>query len=161
MKFQERAGDSLVFRLGAREKPVVERLLAFYPLRPNTGPTLSRSGGPELAEADALLAESLREQRDELAAWVSRRLASGEAFRKAGAGWHLELSPTEIDHLLQVLNDLRVGAWTRLGCPEDLGEDPASLRPEQAPLQMIMNLAGHLEIVLLHALIDEPRPPDS
>ncbi|MBL9135608.1 MAG: hypothetical protein JNK85_07060 [Verrucomicrobiales bacterium] len=159
MKLVERIEDRLVFELGAREYTLLERLLSFYPLRPEGAPTLSRSGGERMADAATLLGDALREQRVELAAWISSRLTEGEALLRAGSAWRLTLTLTEVDALLRVFNELRVGAWTRLGSPEDLREEVAATAPGQAPFYVIMTLAGQFEIFLLHALEAEWPPP--
>lgn len=158
MRLVERAGDRWVFGLGMREKALLERLLQFYPMRPEGGATLSREGGPGWEDAEGLLRETLREQRDELGAWSRVRLSEGAALHRSGQGWHLALEGGEVERLLQVLNELRVGAWTRLGCPEDL--DAASLAADagRAPMYMIMMLAGQFEMDVLHALNGEESP---
>lgn len=161
MKLVERTEDRLVFELGSREHMLLERLLSFYPLRPEGAPTLSRGGGDRMADATILLGDALREQRIELAAWISSRLTDGEALQRSGSLWRLTLTHGEVDALLRVFNELRVGAWIRLGSPEDLREDVAATAPGQAPFYVIMTLAGQFEIFMLHALEADLSPPSS
>jgi hypothetical protein len=153
MKLLERNAQGLSFSLGSREKTLLERLLTFYPLRDENEPTLSREGGEKFREATLLLREGLREQRSELAEWIRRRLVEGQAFRPGEGGWRLSLEGSEPEHLLQVFNELRVGAWTKLGCPEELNDEAFATTPGRAPLYVIMTLAGEFEMVLVHALL--------
>ncbi len=160
MKLVERTGDRLVFRLGAREKSLLERLLSYYPMRPDADPTLSKGEWDGMKDAAALLRESLLEQRVELAEWIKRRLTDDAAFTHADGGWKLRLEGSEPERLLQVLNELRVGAWTRLGCPDELDEMRLVTSPSQAPLYAIMTLAGQYEMVLVHAMHGDFGEPD-
>lgn len=155
MKLLERHPDKLVFGLAAREKSLLERLLTFYPLRDTVDPTISRDSSDTLQEASALLREALQEQRNDLSAWIRRRVVEGEALKKEVDEWHLHLDGMEPEHLLQVLNELRVGAWTKLGSPEDLHDEEWEITPGKAPLHVIMTLAGQFEMVLIHALMGE------
>ncbi|MCC7374052.1 MAG: hypothetical protein IT581_05320 [Verrucomicrobiales bacterium] len=152
MKVFEKNEDGLVFEMSSRERALLDRLLSFYPLRPEGAPTLSRGSTERLADAATLLADALREQRVELAAWISSRLTEGEALKRAGSQWRLTLTHAEIDALLRVFNELRVGAWLRLGSPEDLREETAATAPGQAPFYVIMTLAGQFEVFLLQVL---------
>jgi hypothetical protein len=161
MKVVERTEDGLVFEMSSRERLLLDRLLSFYPLRPEGAPTLSRGSGERLADAVTLLGDALREQRVELAAWVSSQLTEGEALKRVGSDWRLTLTHPETDALLRVFNELRVGAWLRLGSPEDLREETATTAPGQAPFYVIMTLAGQFEIFLLHALHADGGSPTS
>lgn len=160
MRLVARSGDRMVFHLGVRECAFLERLLSFYPLRTDWEPRLSREVRPEWAEADQLLAESHRDQGRELAAWLKRRLTEGAALERSGSGWRLSLDEGEAERLLQILNELRVGAWMKLGCPEDLNDEQWVTSPAQAPLFVIMTVAGQVQMLLLHALSGELKPSE-
>ena len=151
MKLLERNDARLVFSLGSREKTFLERLLAFFPLEPQAHPLLSRDADPSLADAETLLHESLRDRKKELAAWIQRRFSEG-ALTRAGSSWRLALEPADQESLLQVLNELRVSAWIRLGRPDELNEASWANNAASASLHAIMTLAGQFEMVLLAAL---------
>lgn len=152
MKLIERSAERLVFGLGARERTFLERLLSYYPIAPESSQPLTRESRPELAEAEALLHESLREQKQELTGWLRLHLCEGEALRRTSTGWRLTLEGSEFERLLQVLNELRVGAWSRLGSPEVIDSEELANGSETAQLHAIMTLAGQFQMVLLHAL---------
>ncbi len=156
MKLLERSDGRLVFQIGVREKALLGRLLSLYPLQPDPPAALARQPwDPEkLADAEALLREALREQRSQLADWIHLRFTDGEAFQRLPSGWRLVLETADIDQLLRVLNELRVGAWTKLGCPEEIDSTQLYNSAALAPFHAIMSLAGQYEMILLHALED-------
>jgi hypothetical protein len=157
MKLLERTDTHVVFSLGAREKALLERLLAFYPMGREEPPQVSRETPPEaLADAAALLQDALREQRKDLEGWIRKRMADGEAFARSGTSWRLRLDYPDCERLLQVLNELRVCAWMKLGSPDDLSEKALATIPGHGPLYVIMTLAGQFQMVLIHALDGEP-----
>lgn len=161
MKLVQRQGGRLVFSIANRERIFLERLLTFYPMQPDPRPPLTRD--PEsrfhLADAEVLLHESLKEQSRDAVEWVKLRFTEGETLVKAKSGWRLTLEESDVERLLQILNEMRVGAWHRLGSPEDLREDSLAASPTQAPFFAIMTLAGQFEIILLQALYGESEGP--
>jgi hypothetical protein len=68
------------------------------------------------------------------------------------AGGRLSLSPAEVEWVLQVLNDIRVGSWIILGSPE---ERLPELNETNAPHVWAMEMAGHFQAQLLEALQGE------
>ena len=152
MKLIERTAERLVFGLGSREKTFLERLLSYYPILPDASPRLTREPLAEMAEADLLLQNSLREHKLELAGWLRLHLAEGEALRRSATGWRLTLHAADSDRLLQIFNELRVGAWNKLGRPEALDDESLANLPGAVPFFAIMTLAGQFQMNLLHAL---------
>ena len=67
--------------------------------------------------------------------------------------------------MLQVLNELRIGSWIKLGRPENLDAvDPDDTSVAMAPLHWLMVLTGQFEMVLVHAMhgdSDAALPPPS
>jgi hypothetical protein len=61
----------------------------------------------------------------------------------------MTLSAADVEWLLQVFNDVRVGSWVHLGLPE---ERIAKLTLENAPHLWAMEMAGYFESQLLKAL---------
>lgn len=162
MKLLEREGERLVFRMSAREKLLLERLLSFYPLQSEVPAQLSKKRDARLGEANQMLAEAQQEQRSELSGWLSRRLCEGAAFEQAGAGWRLVLDGADTERLLQVLNELRVGSWLKLGRPENLDAvESENASVAMAPLHGLMMLTGQFEMVLVHAMMGETDPPST
>lgn len=146
-----RHGKEFVFRLSRREHGLLVETLRLYPLVPPAHHRLSReAAAPSLAESQRLLDEALAEQRAANRALVQAFLGDPQRFRPVDTAVELRLSPAEIEWLLQVLNDVRVGAWLALGEPEQ-GEEPP-LTEENARYHFALAMSGWFESELLAAL---------
>ena len=79
-----------------------------------------------LREAEQDLAEALQDHRRELTEGVDALLSDPVRCAAQARGARiLTLTPGDADLLLQTLNDLRVSAWERLGCPDfEAGDRP-------------------------------------
>jgi hypothetical protein len=97
-----------------------------------------------------MLEEALAEQRQENRRQVLAMLNEPQRFRETKSGFELTLAPAQVEWLLQVLNDVRVGSWLALGEPEQ-GEKP-KLTKQNANYFLAMELCGLFESVLLAAL---------
>lgn len=161
MKLIRQTDQQRVFALTSREKGLFERLLGFFPLRSEVAARLTREPRPEMEEADTLLQSSMREARAELAGWLALRFAEGEVFRRVGNVWQLTVSAEDNERLLRVLNELRVGAWTKLGCPDDLDAEGLENAAAGGPYFDIMILAGHFQSKLLTGLDGPPAGDDA
>jgi len=140
-----------VFRLGQREKQLLLETLKLYPLVPASHHRLSKDGHePNDDENQRLLEEALAEQRQENRRQVMAMLNEPQRFRETKSGFELTLSPAQVEWLLQVLNDVRVGSWLALGEPEP-GEEP-KVTGQNAKYLIALELCGLFESVLLAAL---------
>ena len=88
--------------------------------------------------------------QQELREKVQGLLVSGRRFTGDGDKYLLTLQGEEIEWLLQALNDVRVGCWIQLGCPEE--ESQADLDPFTAGYHLLMETALQFEVFLLQAL---------
>jgi hypothetical protein len=95
------------------------------------------------------LDEALAEQRAECQRQVAALLADPRRLTHTETGGHLSLSPAEVEWVLQVLNDIRVGSWIILGAPE---ERLPELKESNLPHVWAMEMAGHFQAQLLEAL---------
>lgn len=79
-----------------------------------------------LRDAEQDLDEALKVHRDELTTGVDSLLTDPVRCASHSKGMRqLTLSAEDANLMLQALNDLRVGAWERLGCPDfESGERP-------------------------------------
>lgn len=124
MKLLRTGKSGLVFQLGPREKQLLFEIIKQYPLVPVSRHQLSRGGQePDADENQRLLEEALAEQRAENRRQVLALLKGRRRFRKTKSGFEFTLRRRQIEWLLQVLNDIRVGSWLALGEPEQ-GEEP-------------------------------------
>lgn len=126
--------------------------LSRYPLVPPAHQSLSK--GPAAAETETdqrLLDEALAEQRQENQRHLKALLKDSQRFKEIENGCRLTLSAGDVEWLLQVLNDVRVGSWIMLGAPEkDLWD--FDLNETTAPHAWAMEIAGLFQMQLLEAL---------
>jgi len=67
------------------------------------------------------------------------------------SGPRLSLSPSELEWLLKILNDVRVGSWIILGSPEQ-GMEFKLLNEKTAPDFWAMEMSGQFQMRFLEAL---------
>jgi hypothetical protein len=149
MKLLRSARGRLVFHLSRRERPLLLAVLERYPCIPPAHHRLSRKA--PTADADAnqqLLEEALAEHRAERLQQLRALLADPKRWRELPTGAELTLSGGDLEWLLQVLNDVRVGSWVLLGSPERPVE---VVNEETTPYLWAMEVAGFFQMQLLHA----------
>ena len=140
-----------VFHLGPREKQLLLATLELYPLVPGSHHQLSKQGkGPKADENQRLLEEALTEHRSENRRQVLAMLTEPGRIRGTKTGFELTLKPSELEWLLQVLNDVRVGSWLAMGEPER-DEEP-EITEQNAKYHFAMQVCGLFESSLLAAL---------
>ena len=138
--------------LAKREKQLFFDLLKLYPLVPSAHQRLSKAANLPNQEANQrLLEEALAEQRAENKRQIRALLADASRSKSTESGHRLALSDGDMEWLLQILNDIRMGSWILLGSPEpELDYD--ALKPENAPYFWAMQLAGDFQSHLIEAL---------
>ena len=150
MRLIQTCGDLSVFHLEKREKHLLIEVLKLYPRLPPAHQRLSKAGSvPDPEASQHLLDEALAEQRQENKKQLEALLAAPYRFRETQAGCHLSLSSSELEWLLQILNDIRVGSWVRLGSPEKKIQE---LNEQTAADIWAMELAGFFQMELLGAI---------
>jgi hypothetical protein len=145
---------AIVFQLGARERSALVQILDAYPVVPPAHQPLSKElKDPEVAECQRLLDEALAEQRAANKQHLQDWLATPERFQKTKSGYRFTLERADSEWLLQVLNDIRVGNWLRLGSPPEGGELMLRrLNSKRLPIWMAMHLSGYFQMTILQAL---------
>jgi len=144
--------EQFIFHLGKREKQLLLAVLDLYPLVPSAHQPLSKTGASGEGETNQhLLDESLAEQRRDNKRQLQGLLNDERRFHDTDTGCRMALTAPEIEWLLQVLNDVRVGSWILLGSPEtDVW--PFELNERTAPRAWAMEMAGYFQMNLLEAL---------
>ena len=148
MRRVKRDNEGFVFQLSGREKEMLLSVLRLYPQMPAGHFKLSQGCKVE-SSTQALLDEALAEQKAENQRSVQKLLGEPARWVLADHFWRLKLNETEVEWLLQVLNDIRVGSWVLLGSPE---EKIYTLSEETAPHFWAMEVAGGFQMELLAAL---------
>ena len=145
-----RTGDQFVLGLGRREQQLFVGLLNRYPCVPLARHHVHRSDRlPDSSQR--LLDEALAQQRASTKKQVQEWLSDSRRFEPTETGCRVVLSVSEIEWLLQVLNDIRVGSWVLLGAPDEHLER-ALVNKKTAPHFLAMEMAGHFEMQMLQAL---------
>lgn len=153
---RDEATGELVLTLRPQERDLVRQTLELYPLVPATHHKLSR-GENSSEENQRLLDEALAEQRAENRKQLDALIAAPKRWQRAGKSFRVRIAPDEIDWLLQILNDVRVGCWLQLGAPEE--DRTPEISAENFRFAVAMDLCGMLQSALL-AGVGETESPD-
>jgi hypothetical protein len=152
VKFLKIEGDNFVFQIGRREKKLLIEVLGLYPLIPASHHRVSQA--PDSREAESsqkLLEEALAEHRQESKRQLQAMLNESGRFRESSGGIHFVLNAFQLEGLLQVINDVRVGCWLRLGSPDENRGQGIRLTNENARYLWVMDLCAFYEAALLAA----------
>jgi len=153
VKLTRATRNHLVFEIGRGEKALLFEMLRLYPLVSPTHHRLSRKSNiAQPRDHQRLLEESLAAQREENRKHVRALLDEPGRFKSTADGFHFKITRPEIEWLLQVLNDVRVGSWIALGSPDTQQEEQIVLDEKTAPHVRSMEVAGAFEMVFLDAL---------
>jgi hypothetical protein len=140
----------MVFQLGRREKQALLELLGHYPTVPPGHYAISKSGDPPDPEhTQPLLDEALAEHRHANKRRLDSLLADPSRLREEHDAWLLTIPQPDLEWLLQVLNDIRIGSWIILGSPD---EHEDVLKIKDAPHIWAMEMAGYFQMHLLKNL---------
>lgn len=153
MKLFKREQDGWTFQFSFQEMEMLRHVLRLYPRTPQSYQKLSKEGGRrELEDGQALLEEALADRKRENKKKVEEFLADEDRIRSTESHALMTIQEGEMDWLLQVLNDVRVGAWLRLGSPKHGDDLPEEWDPIRIQDQSAMQLSGLFEAFLLDVL---------
>lgn len=145
-----RTPEKLILQFNQHEKLLWLELLKLYPCIPSAHQPLSKSGRlPDLTANQKLLDEALAEQRARNKKQIEELQADAGRWTPTKSGLRLSLARADLEWLLQVLNDIRVGNWVVLGSPEDLA---SSVNQDTFDHFWAMELSGFFQSGLLEAL---------
>lgn len=149
MKLNRTAEDKFLLELDSRERVLLEGLLRLYPCVPSSFMPVSKSGTlPDPAASQKLIDDALSEQRSENKAQVQRFIGNSGRWREKNGKFQTSFTPAEVEWLLEILNDIRIGSWMLLGSPEERLE---VVTEETAPHLWAMELAGFFQTRILQA----------
>ena len=153
MKLIKIKDDRYTFGLGRSEKAMLFDLLKLYPSGHPRGARLSRSAESNKPnEAQQLLEDSLAAKKRQNQRKLSALMEENSRFILHESSFNVSLKREEMEWLLQVLNDIRVGCWVALGSPNLESAQNLKLTSENAKSAWAMELAGYFEMALLNAL---------
>ena len=148
MKLIRASKDKYQIFLTQKEKDLLLMVLRLYPRIPFGYQTLSKAPPKEKAD-QKLLDDALAESRLENKKALDALLNDPRRVKQENAGWRFILSNGDLEWLLQVLNDVRIGSWIELGSPERPHE---ALSAKTAPAAWAMEMAGAFQMSFLELL---------
>lgn len=161
MTFLGLQADQYQLCLHAGERDCLLYLLQLYPLVPESYHWLTKDEKlPRREENQQLLDEALKVQREQNQREIRALLNAPERFKKMNGKLRTGFTRAEVEWLLQIINDVRVGSWLALGSPKAATEKKLRRDPEAMPHVMAMELAGAFEMFFLGLLNGSLRPGD-
>ena len=160
MKFLRCEGEDFYLEFTSEEKDVLQLLLSFYPLVPATYHRLTQDAQqPKREENQQLLDEALSAQREQNGKAIRALLSEPGRFTETAEASQGRFGRGDLEWLLQVVNDVRVGSWIAQGSP---GYEKKKGRPAKAKLRhaLYMELAGAFEMFFL-GVINGDVPPET
>jgi hypothetical protein len=152
VKLSSAGGNRFVFQLARREQLLLQAVLRLYPVVPPAHHRISKSAPASPGETNqGLLDEALAEQRQQGRRKIEALLGDTRRFSATQSGCSLKLSSADLEWLLQILNDVRVGSWIALGAP-DQGVEDMEINDTSVRHMWAMEMAGHFQMGLLAAL---------
>jgi len=151
VKLIKREGEDFVLHIGRRERRLLFEVLKLYPLVPVAHHRVSQTA-KQMDEHQTLLEEALAERRQENKRQLVAMLHEEQRFKETEAGYRLTLSAPQVEWLLQVLNDIRVGSWLILGEPDEKKGKPVALTSQNARHYAAMEFCGLFQMTLLDAV---------
>ncbi|HWD20244.1 MAG TPA: hypothetical protein VHB20_13300 [Verrucomicrobiae bacterium] len=144
-------GDgTFTFLLSKRDRNFLLSILKLFPMTETKSLRVSQTSAKALDASQDLLVEAMAEQQRQHAKKIERLLKRPSRFFHETEGViQLVLNGEQMEWMLQALNDIRVGSWTRLGCPEMEAARKAVRTEESAAHYTAMELSGYFEAALL------------
>ena len=128
-------------------------MLRLYPLIPVAHHRVSKTADPgQIAEHQKLLEDALAERKQENKRQLMVMLNEEQRFRETDGGYRFTLSAPQMDWLLQVLNDIRVGGWLLLGQPDEKKGKSIQVNAQNLQHYAAMEFCGLFQMTLLDAL---------
>ena len=142
MKLIRKDGDGCEFEFAPVEKGLLFHLLGLYPAVPVSYHKLTKGSHiPHEAENQELLNEAIKAQRVENQKEIIALVKDAERFTTEKESTRAVFKGGELEWLLQVLNDVRVGNWIAAGSP-DLEEERKLRRDKQCDAACDVDGAG-------------------
>jgi len=134
--------------LAPKEKDLLLLILRLYPRIPAGYQALSKTHA-EGKVNQGLLDDALAEARSENRKALDALLSDSKRVKQEHAGWRFILSAADLEWLLLILNDVRIGSWIELGSPE---RPVGVLSAQNAPAVWAMEMAGAFQMSFLELL---------
>jgi hypothetical protein len=147
------ASHSYVFQITEQEKDLLLATLKLYPMLETSHHKISKnSKSAETAAAQEWLEEAMEQQRRDHKKRLAQFFNTDNRFFKSSQGeLRFTLTGEQMEWMLRILNEIRVGSWVRLGRPEVDVARRIPLTSASARLFAAMELSGQFQAYLLEA----------
>ena len=143
--------ETRVFGLSKQERDCLLAIVEYYPFLELYIQPLSKTGAVN-SENQRLLEESMTEQRHARLRKLYEFLRGNPRIERDESGsFRLTLKAEEVEWLLQVLNEIRVGCWIRLGRPDTDDLAKRELNAADLRARTTMDLCGYFQVELMEA----------
>ena len=113
---------------------------------------ITQGAAEEIKAEQQLLEDAMAQRRGEHKRKLEKFFATPGRFRlEAPDQYRFTLTAEQMEWLLQILNDVRVGCWVKLGRPELEPAPPEKLTAEEARALSALEMSGFFQMVLLGA----------
>lgn len=149
---RESRRPSYVFEITPREKDLLLATLLFFPQLDTGHHQLSRDPKTANKAGQEWLVETMEQLKLEHKKRLDLFFKNDRRFFKESHGaLRFTLTDEQMEWLLRVLNEIRVGSWVRLGQPEMDAVRKIKLTGPQSHLFSAMELSGYFQTGLLEA----------
>jgi hypothetical protein len=143
---------AFVFQLNRQEMDWLLATLRLYPMLDSSYHKITGGSAEEIRAEQQLLEDAMRQQRSEHKRKLDKFLATPGRFRlEAPDQYRFNLTAEQMEWFLQVLNDVRVGCWVKLGRPELEPARRRELTGQDARHMAALEASGFFQMVLLQA----------
>jgi hypothetical protein len=141
-----------VFHITQREKDLLLVVLKQYPMLRSNYHRISQDPKTIRSAEQEWLEEAMEQQRVEHKKKLGQFFNNDQRFFKESHGeLRLTLTGEQMEWMLRVLNEVRVGSWVRLGRPEPEKIRKTQLTGAQYRYFSAMELSGYFQASLLEA----------
>jgi len=155
VKLLNKTSEKFVFELMSEEKELLSKIFGLYPMLDRDKIELSKTIKDEqICQSKKILSDAFKEFQDSNKRFISELFEKSNNFKPSEdyEYYTLELDGEQIERLLQILNDIRVGMWQKLGCPDLENRKDFIRSAEDVFAVYIMDICEYFEYYLLKAL---------
>ena len=146
------ASQVLRFQISRLEKALLLATVQVFPVLDSSYHRLTKDPKNAAPAEQRLLEEAMERQKAEHKGRLTDFLrAEAPVFQETRDELYLNLTGEELEWLLQVLNDIRVGSWVQLGSPDTDAVRRGSLTADEARAVAAMDMSAYFQSGLLEA----------
>lgn len=155
MKLLKKIGEKFVFELLLEEKELLVKIIELYPLLDHEKLEFSKTiKDDQISQSKKILTDALKEFQETNKRLIRELFENSDVLKpKQNSDYYiLELNGDQIERLLQVINDIRVGTWQKLGCPDLENREEFVHSADDVFAIYVMDICEYFEYYLLKAL---------